>query len=597
MAKPTSVKIVVKKPTLEIDTDITTGSIIINGKKFSLGDRFAVNRERRIVSRERMQDPSRMNSVKKSLLEDAEDFLYDKYGDKKTLKNVKNILVDIEAPKGFSETKEYYFVGLEMDNGKTIYSTEYQVLTKSDINAIKNSAFSNKEVRAYLANNNYSLEDYERAAHIKVTKRKQSENVADQAKKELEQTALSNERRYRKQEKIRIHKQEVLTIYKKKKKDVEVLVKAKKKALQQKISQKSRQYIRTVPGRPYKPNINMKTMLAQVKHIPKTVATPLSSMEVRRLQDIFSPDNLVGKKTVVKMKSADISKPASKMKIPGIKESKINSVLVKFGKGEQKFLFGLWYGCLVAATYFQILVSNTPVDEDYSYQTQVAKNKKVAIKDGNGEVLSDSNINKNVNKSIYVGMKTRYHKADRDSVRGDWVLTFRGKNFKAYETDPIDKSMHMPISYTFTEDFFVTKSDQSKIYQIADILFEQTIDSEDLSATFTKTNLNKRWQILEYGGYKNKSEAKVGAKYGFEHGVDSTHLTYQAPQGFISLTDALWNQLVSSGRWAGTVEGFLRSRKNKFDVSKMKNKFMQELLKDNPDVKKEEFEIAEAYLK
>lgn len=280
---------------------------------------------------------------------------------------------------------------------------------------------------------------------------------------------------------------------------------------------------------------------------------------------------------------ADVLVTNKKYKMPKIVE---NATIANYGKLKrvemQKAAYFTWRGCLACATFFQLLVSRTPYDEKYTYTIEgVGSSKPKFFKDKNTiktaeEALAESNV----------GIRTykKTHKPDKSYIRGDWVITFRGKTFKAFETEPAENSKSVQVDYTFTKDLFWKTSDQSAIEKIADKMFELTKDSGDLSSDWSEDNLNPRWQFLEFGGYyTHESTVAKGAKY--THRVDSTLLSYQAPYGFWRISKYQWEDLVTSGRWKGTVENYVNTRKNKLDVSKIESVAMKNMLAKHPDLK------------
>ncbi len=252
------------------------------------------------------------------------------------------------------------------------------------------------------------------------------------------------------------------------------------------------------------------------------------------------------------------------------------------------YKFDTYYGCLIAATFFQILVSNTPIDEDYTY-TRLRKIKRrdrhiKFTQDNNGtkflrnaKDIADEILSK---EKIEIREEPAFHKADKKEVRGDWVLTFRDKNIKAYETEPERYADTMKIDITLKREYFEKKSDEESISKIANILHEITKDDEknNLSLKFSYNNLNPRWKILELGGYSpiKEGEPRKGAKYGLLHGVKNGFV-YQAPKGFIRIVESLWNMTVNSGRWHGYISRFLNHKNNKLDVSDLESPTMKKL--------------------
>lgn len=279
---------------------------------------------------------------------------------------------------------------------------------------------------------------------------------------------------------------------------------------------------------------------------------------------------------------ADVVVPNKKYKMPKIVQDSTIALYGKLKKEEmQKVVFFTWRGCLACATFFQNLVARTPMDEDYSYETDTVRSDRVKFYK-NGKLKSQKELMKDAN--VRIGTGIRKHKADAEYVRGDWTITFRGKTFKAFESQPAKDSDHISVDYTFTEDLFEKLGDQSSIFKIADTMFELTKDSGDLSSVWSEFNINPRWQALEFGGwYTHQSKMAQGAKY--SHRVDSTLLSYQAPRGFWRITRFEWNELVNTGKWKGSVESYINPRKKKIDVSKVESIAMKSLLEKYPELK------------
>lgn len=252
----------------------------------------------------------------------------------------------------------------------------------------------------------------------------------------------------------------------------------------------------------------------------------------------------------------------------------------------KKIVYFIWRGCLACATYFQILVSNTPMDEDYDYKTTTVTSSRLKYYDKNGNLKDEDTLAKEAD--VRYSEVTRHHKADTKYVRGDWTIAFRGKVFKAFETEPEKGAATPNYDYVFTKDLFYKKADKKSCEKIADIMFEVTKNSDPLlllDNTFQENNSNPRMLFLEYGGYYTRKGTPVrGAKY--THGVDETLLTYQAPYGFWEIARAQWDDLVSSGRWAGSIDQYVNFRANKLDVSKVESAAMKTLFEQHPELKK-----------
>ncbi|MBQ0112962.1 MAG: hypothetical protein KBT03_07520, partial [Bacteroidales bacterium] len=242
----------------------------------------------------------------------------------------------------------------------------------------------------------------------------------------------------------------------------------------------------------------------------------------------------------------------------------------------KQFIVRFAQGCLGAAIFFQNLVANTPIDEEYTYQITRYKRRN---RDENGRirygklttgrgkdrtVVSSESIAKNVMEG---GQVEEYkvnakHVPDNEEVRGDWVLTFRGMNFKAYETDEpkwVNPSYNIgKINAYFRKSLFEKPNDIHSIMEIATILAKNTMqlnnsDVNKTDSTFEYINKNGRWALLEYGGYYEKdsegnvkpstSVPKQGAKH--THGTKNGFV-YQAPRGMLRITELIWNGLLEN---------------------------------------------------
>ncbi len=232
--------------------------------------------------------------------------------------------------------------------------------------------------------------------------------------------------------------------------------------------------------------------------------------------------------------------------------------------------------CRLAATYFQNLVSNTPIDESYTY-----KYKKTVAKLGYREVditateeeMVEASI-RSIEQKTYIYEKT--HMPDEDFARGDWILHYRGQSFKAFDTDNGNGD--------FKKEDFLIKSDAESIEKIADYLYKSTEKSRSKNYSFYVTNSNEHIKYLELGGYITDTEPRVGAEYGFLHGVKNKY-TYQAPYGFLRLTNAMWNALAERGKGKDTL--LLRKGSFRLDASAINTKAVDKLLKSS-GVKSEE---------
>lgn len=261
------------------------------------------------------------------------------------------------------------------------------------------------------------------------------------------------------------------------------------------------------------------------------------------------------------------------------------AVLLTPAKIPKIYRFNRLYGCIIAATFFQLLVSNTPIDEPYVFTRRVKRKKKNWVKirllNGQGinararsaEDLAEEMLS--MPKIVYYNTRET-HTPDEKSVRADWVLTFRGKNFKAWDSEQEDYSEQVNIDGYMKPEWFENKGDQWSINEIAEFLVDHT-DEYNFDLNFEYNNLNPRWEILEKGGYTTNSNPKVGSRYGFEHGV-TNGFSYQAPKGFIRIIEAYWNMTIESGRWNGHVSNFInKTKRTTLDVSNVYSDLMQEI--------------------
>ena len=232
------------------------------------------------------------------------------------------------------------------------------------------------------------------------------------------------------------------------------------------------------------------------------------------------------------------------------------------------------YGAVVAATFFQLLVSNTPIDEKYDFIEKKVKTSSRRVKmteriknDEGVYVTVTRNIRDVVNeiaeKSKVYNIK-RVHIPDSDRIRDDWLFHYKGKTFRSGDFPP---------------DLFVKKGDKESVNIIASVFQHETEDTPDTNINFTYENINKRYSLIEYGGYyKDKTGPNTGAKYGslYEHGVINGR-TWQAPYGVKRAVEALWNHLTSKGLHAGYVCDFINFNRNQLDVSKIKSNLMKKI--------------------
>lgn len=281
------------------------------------------------------------------------------------------------------------------------------------------------------------------------------------------------------------------------------------------------------------------------------------------------------------------------------------------------------FGCLFAATYFYTLVSNTPIDEQYTKQGDYYNSgekinywarARIAVKRRKNHSSLDENksiaeieeeLREKGTKITNTYYRTKTHKPDRESVRGDWVMTFRGVTFKAFNSQPNKKGKSVSPDVYFDEDDFrnpITEeafSAFSKDYyteggKIRNSAFKpfiwslaekiaKVVPADENDNSPVVENVNPRWVMLEYGQYQSDKNGpwKGSGKYGLPHGVTSNGFSYQAPMGFKRVVDAQFNAIMAksalynkkkNGLNYGNASAYTRSNRNlswNFDITKM----------------------------
>lgn len=279
--------------------------------------------------------------------------------------------------------------------------------------------------------------------------------------------------------------------------------------------------------------------------------------------------------------------------IDGIKNNAVYDVIapLAYATVSKSFRESLYKNCFLMAMYFQILVSSTPLDEDYEYQESGIPRVSMVNK---GKLRNIDDIKKQLRKRPKV---TKTHYADELKARADWRCWFEYVEitFGAFETEKSDAD-HADVY--FSEEMFEKVADFNSIQKMTEIIIDAVKDyiseddeellrgKNDWSSTlgrFTVLNNNKHISTLEFGGYKqNTTKEKYGAKY--SHGVENHH-SYQAPNGFIRLTQELYNTLLQSGRWQNFASTLI-SRRNiafvneNFDVKNTNTQFMRKLIQE-----------------
>ena len=312
------------------------------------------------------------------------------------------------------------------------------------------------------------------------------------------------------------------------------------------------------------------------KSVSKKYIAPTSNMEIRGIENLFNPKYqayaVIEKKT----------ESGKKIRIPTYdKIVRIKKMKIKIPKG--MFFYGLvdtYYPSVMAATFFQMLVSNTPLDEDYDYVYEYEVPKRKRVKYFDTEIYTDYKTGKTTKSRIvrpieeledkYLNSaETRtvkkhiHHKADKEAVRDSWVLHFMGVDF--YSSDSAIKNC------------FEKKSDFESINKLAAYIYSKVKDIKNTNTAFTYENTNPRWEMLEYGYYKNEeSKIRIGTPYGYKHGVKGHH-SIQAPYGFVRLTEAWWENMKESHRRFDFLANFVK--RNSLDVSKIKQNTVEKLRK------------------
>jgi hypothetical protein len=259
---------------------------------------------------------------------------------------------------------------------------------------------------------------------------------------------------------------------------------------------------------------------------------------------------------------------------------------------------------MAVAKYFQILVANTPMDDEYKYKdfndptnvySEEQRARKAFIRKKLEELRTKPKKKKTQedykkeaflldkldsfyeqDKTNKMGIVTRTHKPDNDYVRGDWVLTFRGVRFKAFQT-----SRSTDADVYFSKEDFERVDDFNSIVKIAKIIQDNTKDGV-IGGGFKVINNNPRAAMLEYGGYESDNSGPyVGTKYGLKHGVNDNYV-WQAPKGFYRLTNAMWNDIakeVKTGKYQSHIHKWITADLSNFSVSDVDSEMVKKLLK------------------
>lgn len=275
---------------------------------------------------------------------------------------------------------------------------------------------------------------------------------------------------------------------------------------------------------------------------------------------------------------------------------------VLLSKYLKKVKYDTAYPCMAAATYFQLLVASTPIDEKYYITYESIKKKSLKKKDIYTGSLSE-NIKLKDNEEISneyspeIIVRKKIHNPDKEIVRADWILNFRGLNFKAFKSAHSKYSKDIPSScITLEEEYFIVPGDREAIEKIADILFEKSKElSDERDFSWNVYNINPRWEILELGGYLNDTLDHNGnpayrtgiSQYGFKHGaIDG--FSYQAPNGFKKFVDSYYESKIKANR--GYVAKFINKKieNGDFNVSDVSSKIIKRLIENNPTLGQKE---------
>lgn len=245
------------------------------------------------------------------------------------------------------------------------------------------------------------------------------------------------------------------------------------------------------------------------------------------------------------------------------------------------------YDAIIAATVFHTLVTNTPEDDEYTYQkvVDVDKTKKTALThrnnfiaehaEGSGEdiiysrgtVKDDDTLLKDVMDGMSRGSKviTVTHKPDADYIKGAWMMRFKNCTVRAFNT-----SVDSEQDYVFTRSMFnkvgygdfsrAATGNKSIIGKIAMVLYNLTKDSKDTDLFFELYNLDEaKFQLLEYGGYDvDRSGPNTGKVYRRRHGVNGGY-SWMAPSGFARMTKMYFSSLMNTGYSRNSLNSLIKS--------------------------------------
>lgn len=414
------------------------------------------------------------------------------------------------------------------------------------------------------------------------------------------------------------------------KKETQAALEQAGKDLKKVIKQKVIEYIKNTPKEQRKKlssldfgkiakDISIKSLTAKFKS--KTEISPVGTNSLKGLENIFSPEEslsviIYNKEKPSQTKFVSYSDKFEPPEGWAIKQKSNGEPLVIREKtqGEKVFkkirlkkasvpqemirngIVDNYYGCVIAASFFQILVSNTPLDEEYDYETEEketrTRNKRLRGKesDSTGKqttyIKDEWDFQQDVEVFTYKRKRKRHHTPDKESVRLSWNLHYKGRTFTSKELN--EQCMNC----------FAKKADPASIEAIAQYIHSKTKDSPLTNANFTYDNSNKRWEQLEYGGYTGRNSGPyTGARYGslYQHGV-TNGFSWQAPKGYVRAAEALWNSLAESDFIWGSIATFLNNALTQLDVSKVDSELMQQLMNYNPDIGSSDYDYKEIYI-
>lgn len=478
-------------------------------------------------------------SIEEFCQQTYDDINFNYYREKKRDENIK------KGIKGNRQLRLSRNADEEIDNRKKKEAYHSGIKVQTDFDAIDDNYSAELKRKAIQGERGALVEEDLSAWLLKVI-----ENVAEGKKKRIQTDAIKRQRRAKLNADLALKKAETV----------------------KRINQQTRALMATFTKlAPTRTTLNPSVMSV------RTGAKPLSlpSLNAADIKDALGADTLLVRSLKqsetkenggTKKMSAEVSFTVQPKKETDMYDFYRFTPLIVSACQTIKGKFDLMYGCIMMAAYFQILAANTPIDEDYTFKVEeLSAYKKKTDRVKEGRITQ-----------IKTYIKTKRHEADRVSVRGDWVLSFRGKTFKAFDSEPEEGSVHVSPDVYFGEEFFDKGVDTASMMRMAEIIMDATgkdfnvkqlgeMEKEMLDPTQCVTNINPRWQILETGGYNRNPAAlspRKGTKYGLEHGTKGG-FTYQAPRGFVRLTNALWSELSETGKWADIVQSFVSGKQNK----------------------------------